>query len=119
MVTRQINSPEPGFYQRRMVRGGVWVPVAIWIEDGDRCPETGALMSDQVIRCTLAGETADPFAEWLHCCDRPISKAEHDYLLALIRHADQHEPDAPEANRRAAIDLNSMKPLFGPGGRYA
>ncbi len=106
-----IADPIEGSYRRRMVRGGVWVPVRIWIEDGDR-DDAGYLMSDQIIRCTLAGEAADPFAEWLHCCDQPISKAEHDYLLAVLRHAAEHAPHMPEAQPRRPIDLNSMAPLF-------
>lgn len=107
-----IADPLPGYYRRKLVKGGVWVPVHIWIEDGDRCPETCALMSDQIIRCTLAGEAADPFAEWLHCCDQPISRAEHDYLLAVLRHAAEHAPHMPEAQPRRPIDLSTMPPIF-------
>lgn len=108
----QISAPTPGHFYRRYVRGGVKVPVRIWIEPGDRCPETDELLSDDVIRCEVAGEPADPMIEWVFCCDRPITKAEHDYLLAVMRHAERHDPSAPEATPRAPIDLNAIRPIF-------
>lgn len=107
----RIGDPQPGHYFRRYVRGGVKIPVRIWIEDGDR-DDAGNLMSDQIIRCEVAGEQADPFAAWLMCYGNPIPKAEHDYLLAVLRHAEQHDPAAPEATPREAINLGALAPLF-------
>lgn len=117
--TNYVSVPVPGFYRRRMVRGGVWVAARIWVEDGERDPDTNELLSDQVIRCEVGGAQADPIAQWSYLAGQPITEAEFEYLMAAAAWAERHAPDAPEANPRAPIDLNSMPPLFGPGGRYA
>ena len=52
-------TPRCGWYKRRLVRGGVFVPARIWMVQ-DICPETGELLSDEVLRCEVNGIAADP-----------------------------------------------------------
>lgn len=54
-----IDEPQPGFYRRRMTRGGPFVPVAIW-PSGD----------DMV--ATTDGKPVDAGEVWTYCCAHPI-----------------------------------------------
>jgi hypothetical protein len=96
--------PVPGFYQRRMVKHGPMVPVAIWI-DQDIDPETGELMADEVMRCLVNGKDADAQAQWSDVAGHPITEREYRFLTASVDYARQHAPEMPLAQPRQAIDL--------------
>ena len=96
--------PKCGWYRRRLVRGGAWVPCRIWL-DQPTDPETGELMGDERLRCEVAGKERDPEEEWLRLADHPIPKAEFDYMVATSRWANKHAPDEPEANPQEKVDL--------------
>lgn len=108
----KIADPQPGHYRTRLVRGGVWVGVRIWWEDGIRCTETGDLLSDQILRAEIDGRAVDPHDAWLRCADEPIPEAEYLWLIADRRHARDWRPNDPEATPRAPVNLNAIKPLF-------
>lgn len=128
-----LNDPQPGYYKRRLAKGGVEVPARIWWEWGDRetCAACGGLMgnihvgpcrecdgegtvlmSDDILRCTINGEDRDPFEEWSWLAGHPITEAEYKYLMADAEHAREYRPDDPKANPRKPVDLDKMKPLF-------
>ena len=112
MGARLVDTPSPGYYHIRLCRGGPWVPVRIWLEGGER-DEAGELLSDEVFRAKIGDHemTWDELVQrwpWL----RKIKRSEYDYLMAAGRYAAAHEPDAPEANPRRAIDLTETKSLF-------
>ncbi len=95
--------PEEGFYKRRLVKGGPWVPVQIWIE-AER-DESGDLLSDEVVRCTVDGQLVDVHSHWTYCAGSPISESEFDYLARVSAHAKARNPREPLANPRRRIDL--------------
>lgn len=95
--------PQCGFFKRRLVKGGPWVPARIWI-DAEVCPETGELLSDERLQCEVNGAWADPDDAWSWICANPISEQEFKYLTALASHCAKHEPDHPAANPRKPID---------------
>lgn len=99
-------APQPGFYRRRLVRGGPWVGVAIWLAQ-EIDPETGELVADERLVATVDGAPADPIAVWTYCAKNPIPEAEYRFLIAAARHAQAYEPEAPRANPRRPIDLMS------------
>lgn len=104
-------NPEPGFFKRRLVKGGPWVPVQIWIEE--ERDEAGDLMADQVVKCTVDGVLADVDAHWSYCCARPITEAEFDYLSRVSAHAKARAPREPLAHPRKRIDpLKFPLPTF-------
>ena len=76
---RHDGVPECGFFKKKLVRGGPWVPVRIFVER-DIDPETGELTSDERFVWEMEGIRQDthPGAEmsWL----TPISKEEYDRL---------------------------------------
>lgn len=97
--------PQPGYFKRKLVKGGVFVPARIWMFqeiDG----ETGELLSDELLQCEVNGSKADPEDAWTWICANPISLAEFNYLTARISHAEQNEPQDPFADTRKAIDMN-------------
>jgi hypothetical protein len=79
---------EPGFYKVRLTAGGPWVPIEVFLEDGDRNPETWELESDQYLTAewwpsadSLTGYSVNP--KFLFNRARPITKDEFQWLKAL------------------------------------
>lgn len=62
-VDIQFINPEEGYY--RVKYHGQWQPMRVWLEDGDRDPETGELMSDQIWRAEWNPSRNSPFAFYL------------------------------------------------------
>lgn len=98
-VPRIEDEPQPGYYKRRMVKGGPWVPVAIWLEQ-DIDPETGELTAPEEMRCIVNGLPADPVRTWPFC--RPITAETYD---ALTGSRDRHEEMAAT---HARLNLAAM-----------
>lgn len=104
-------TPQCGWYKRKLVKGGVFVPARIWMfQEIDRA--TGELMADEVLQCEVNGRWADPDDAWPWLCGNPISEAEFRYLAARLDHAAIHEPDDAFADPRKRVDLLTMPPLF-------
>lgn len=74
---RLEDEPQPGFYKRRFVRGGPFVPVEIFLEQVTD-PETGELAEDERLRALVNGERRDPVSVWPYC--RAITVDEYDGL---------------------------------------
>jgi hypothetical protein len=51
----------PGFYRKRVSRGGAFVPVAIWEQDGK-------------LVATVDGKEIDPIEVWTFCCQHPVTE---------------------------------------------
>lgn len=73
---------QPGFYRRRLVRGGPFVPVAIW-HDGDK------------MVALVDGKPADPVDIWTWVCQAPITEQAYHRAMGGGGWAD--EPRAPDA----------------------
>lgn len=95
-------NPEPGFYKRRLVKGGPFVPVAIWIEE--ERDEAGDLMSDQIVKCTVDGRLGDVDSTWSYCAGSPITEAEFDYLSRVSSYAKANDTREPLASPRRRIN---------------
>jgi hypothetical protein len=100
-----VSRPVPGFYRRRLVKGGPAVGVLIF----QACPidpETGEPMQrSRPLLCLVNGEWADPIDEWEWIAGSRISEAEYLFLLADAAHAAEHRPTAPRARPREKINL--------------
>lgn len=77
-----------GYYKVRQRKAGPWIPIHIWLEDGDRDPETWELVSDQIWKAEWAPRTdtprlfpVNPF-QFINRARR-ISKDEFQWLLTL------------------------------------
>lgn len=96
------NDPQPGYFKRRLVKGGVFVPAKIWIDQ--EVDAQGELVADEVLLCEVAFRRRDPFEEWFWIAPNPISLEEFRRMIATIDHADRHLPNAPELDPRRKID---------------
>lgn len=97
--------PQCGFYRRRMVRGGVFVPVRIWRE-ADIDFDTGAATAGrQRLLCMVGSELRDPVAEWGYVATQPIKEAEYRFEVADGEWAKRFAPKDPKANPRKPVDL--------------
>ena len=108
----RIDEPQEGFYRRRLVRGGPWVPACIWWERGDIDSESGHQMSDDVFRCVVNGRDCDPDEQWNWIGGNPITEAEYHFMVDDALHAQAHRPDDPKATPGKPIDMGKMKPIF-------
>lgn len=102
---RHDGEPQPGFYKRRMVKGGPWVPVEIRLEQ-EIDPETGELVADEYLAAEQLGWSQDPVRIWTHL--RPIPRDEYDDLL------ERHRAEDRMAATHVAFDV-SETPIL-PGG---
>lgn len=96
--------PEQGYFKRRLVKDGPWVPVSIAFSASqeDRSP---------IWVATLNGAFVDVWDVWPDCSGEPITETEYRYLMSLREWA-QQVPSAPEANPRQSINHHSLKPIF-------
>jgi hypothetical protein len=92
--------PHCGWFRRRLVRGGPWVPARIWLEQ-DVDPETGELAGDEVFRCEVDGERRSATGQWTWLASNPISR---DAYEALLRARDT---DPAMAASMVRLDLSS------------
>jgi len=70
--------PEAGWYKRRLVKGGPWVPVRIFVER-EIDPATGELLGPEVLAADVDGKRDDPCRHWTYL--QPISRSEYETLL--------------------------------------
>jgi len=95
---RYEDVPEAGWYKRRAVKDGPWLPVRVWIEQ-DIDPISGELLAPERFRASCLGESVDPARMWTYL--RPISRDEYDALVRLHRDLDAM------AATHAPIDLST------------
>lgn len=62
-VEIHADNPQSGYYKMRDGKGGKWLPVAIWTQQG-------------TLVCRVAGETRDPMSVWTYCAGNPVSKTD-------------------------------------------
>ncbi len=97
---------EAGWFKMRMVAGGPWIPVRIWLEQE---VEDGELIAPEIMRGTVDGIAIDPRDVWDRCCDSPIAEHEWKYLTALrtwqkINEPELWDPYRPVDMTRTAIE---------------
>jgi hypothetical protein len=109
-VPIQLNDPMPGYYERRLVKGGPMVACRIWIEE--ERDELNRLMADQRYRCLVDGRTRDAFDQWSWLASHPISKEEYEFRTRDAAWCREHAPDEPRANPTERIDINRTRPIF-------
>jgi hypothetical protein len=111
-VVETVNDqPECGWFKRRLVKGGPFVPAKIWLVQF--VDDDGELLQDEFLQCEVNGQYAEPDDAWPWLCGNPISEAEFDYLTAATAYAADYAPDEPMANPYQAVDwLNVPTPVF-------
>lgn len=95
--------PECGWFKARMVKGGPWVPVKIYVQR-DIDPETGELTSPEVLRCEVGSEERDPARMWTYLT--PISRADFEALAFLITNT----PQMFDPRQKVDLTNGAMRP---------
>ena len=112
-----MDVPVAGFYQRKLVKRGIFVPVKIWYgppvdpENADLVLDRSPRWQGMVDGKLWTGEIQDL---WISCAKHPITKAEYNYLIARSRYARRWDPDHPAANPREPIDMMKAAPPVPP-----
>lgn len=104
--------PQCGWFKRRLVKGGPFVPARIWLYSPTD-PETGDLVGDEVLQAEVDGNYADPEQQWSWLNGNPITEAEFKYLTANRAWTSEHAPHEPYANPREPVNwLDVPVPTF-------
>ena len=108
------DQPIAGHYRLQLAPGAPWSPCRFWFGP-PADPDTGELL-DRSPRwqAEVRGElwAGNIVKLWQYACNHPIPEPTCRYMVAIARHATEHEPDMPEAAPKTAINLNSIKPIF-------
>lgn len=102
---RHEDEPQCGFYKTRVVRGGPWVGVAVWL-DQPIDPETGELTGDECLAAICNGQAKRPDwikRNWTYL--RPITSEQYDALIGV------QGSIAEMAATHARLDLAEMAPI--------
>jgi len=98
----QVDEIAEGYFKVRSRKAGPWIPIHIWLEDGERDPETWELLSDQNWRAEWAPRMDTPrlfpvnpfgFINRAH----PISKDDFQWLLMLRTIASRPQSPRPSS----------------------
>ena len=100
------NTPECGWYKRRLVKDGPYVPCAIWMEQP--VDEDGELTGPERLRGEVNGRESDPLDMWTWVCGNPISEKQYRLMHAESTWAKTWAPNDPIANPTEKIDPAKM-----------
>ena len=105
------DEPQCGWYKRRLVKNGPFVPARIhMVQEID---EAGDLIADEVLLCEVNGSAAPVDDQWIWLSSNPISESEYNYMCTARTWAAWHAPDDPIANPREPVDwLKVPTPTF-------
>ena len=110
MTDIHVDDPQEGYFLGRLVKSGQLLPSRIWLRDGERDPDTGELVSDQTLHCTIGDEECDANREWPYLARYPITKEEYDAKMRVLRWADG--TTAPEGSPNRPVDLLRSPSVF-------
>lgn len=74
------NEPKPGWYMRRLIPKGPYVPARIWLEA--ETGDDGELLSPEILLCEVDGQRRNVSGEWTWLASRPISEDRFMDMLA-------------------------------------
>lgn len=94
--------PQLGFYQRKLVSGGIHVPARIWLDQA--IDDAGELIADEVLRCEINGAERNPVEAWPWLFANPISEEEFRYMRAQAEWAREFAPWDPAARPRERLN---------------
>jgi hypothetical protein len=110
---RRLVEVVPGFWMVKLHRRGLPTPAAImWLHTVCEPDDPANLMErSPFLGGFISGDPARVEDVW-HRRGEAITADEYEFQVAVVRHCREHEPDAPEANPRRAIDLRNVPSVF-------
>jgi hypothetical protein len=111
-IEGEFETPQCGFFQTRLCRGGPYVPARIYIvQDYDH--ETEELISDEIYICEIGGRQCDAAETWHWLFRQPITEERYEFMIASRDWSLDHAPHEPIANPRKPINwLDVPLPTF-------
>jgi hypothetical protein len=106
-VGQITTEPRCGYFKTKLVRGGPWVPVRIFLVQV--LDQDGLLIEDERYEARVNGKRRDAEDAWIRCADHPIDRDEFRFMCATAEWAEKHSPRDPAANPKRPID-----PVFQP-----
>jgi hypothetical protein len=110
-----LNVPEPGLYQTRLVKGGPWVPVEIvrlcactvngTTHNVDHEWQPSCDRFSRELRCTVDGQVDDIWRYWPHVARHRLDRESFDLLVETIAYERRHLPGSPYHTPRQPADL--------------
>jgi hypothetical protein len=61
--------PQCGFYKRRLIKDGEWLPIAFWRNKDDQ------------IVCCFEGKLVDPLEHWTFAAKHPVNEASYRHYI--------------------------------------
>ena len=98
--------PQCGFYMRRLIKGGAFVPARIW-RDPEYDLVTDTPTGREILRCELGTRAVDPMAEWVRLSAQPISEAEYRKMMLKWQAGKPPPPTSPP-------DLSKVQSIPNP-----
>lgn len=99
--------PQCGFYKRRLIRNGPWVPARIWREARIDF-ETEQPSGEDTILCEVGGDRRNADDQWNWLLNYPITTAEFTNLMETRAWVQKYAPTEPEANEDRPINWNEV-----------
>lgn len=106
------SEPQAGWYRRKLISVGPWVPARIWwhqVVD----PDTGELLEPEELYCDVDEKYRDPFDQWGWLSNNPISESRFNEMIQRKHWAGSNDPTNPILNPERAVDL-SARPTLPP-----
>lgn len=105
-----------GWYRRRLVQNGPWVPARIWLRQVVN--HQGELEEPEEFICEINGKRRDPMQEFGWLASNPISQATFDEMVWKIEWAGQNDPTNSILQPHMPLPL-SKRPTLPPVRRTA
>jgi hypothetical protein len=93
--------PRCGWFERKLVKDGPWVPARIWLVQKI---EDGCLVGDSEMQAEVDGKYAVAEREWSWLNGNPITEARFNFMTADMAWARDYSPNEPKANPREAVN---------------
>ena len=88
------SNPQCGFYKRRLVKDGEWLPIAFWRNKDDQ------------IVCCFEGKLVDPLEHWTFAAKYPVSEASYRHYIR-----NGHWPDDVAQSPRSNMPSDPFEAL--------
>lgn len=103
--------PQCGWYQRKLVRGGPWVPAVIWM-DQPIDVNSGELEAPEQLFCQVGDAIADADEQWPWLCTEPIREDRWKFMQSVREWTFHYAPHEPENSPLKPYNWNTLKPDF-------
>lgn len=103
------DEPQVGWYRRRLVKDGPWVPARIWRQPMTDFMTDKDSTSHEELRCQVGDIARPPADQWNFLLNNPISRKDYDFMMVNRTWVKKYgAPGEPEHNEDKPIDWNKV-----------